>query len=174
MKIKELQKELVKKKVDFALFYNLNPDGLDVNLFYFSGYKGIGALVVGQKKAFLMVPKMEFTKAKESMVKRVYKLDKKRLFDSILEKVNKSKVKKRKIGIDMSVMTLRVKKGFKKSFKKSKLVDVYDICEGLREVKTKEEVKLIKYACKISDRILLKCFKNFRKFKYETDVVAFF
>ena len=88
MKIKELQKELVKKKVDFALFYNLNPDGLDVNLFYFSGYKGIGALVVGQKKAFLMVPKMEFTKAKESMVKRVYNIDKKRLFDSILEKVN--------------------------------------------------------------------------------------
>ena len=173
MKIKELQKELVGKKIDFALFYNLNPDGLDVNLFYFSGYKGIGALVVGQKKVFLMVPEMEFVRAKEGNVKRVYKLDKKRLFDSILERVNRGKVKKRKIGVDMSVMTLRVKKGFKKSFGKGRLVDVYDLCEKLREVKVDREVRLIRKACKISDGILTRCFKNFRKFKYETDVVAF-
>jgi Xaa-Pro aminopeptidase len=173
MKLKEFQDILKKRKIDFALFFNLNPIEADHNLFYFSGYSGIGVLVIGQKKAFLLVPKMEYEKARKSRIRKVYALDKKKLFDSVLEKIKKNKIKRKKIGIDKSVVTLTEYSAFKKSFKKCKIANVSRICYELRETKTKEEIRIIKKACQITDKILTKCFKNFRRFKYETDVVVF-
>jgi len=38
MKIKQFQDELKKKKIDFALFFNLDFSRLNPNLFYFSEY----------------------------------------------------------------------------------------------------------------------------------------
>ena len=65
MKIKNLQALLRKRNIDAALFLNLEFDALEPNILYFSDYSGIGALVVPKKsKPFLVVPQMEYTKAK--------------------------------------------------------------------------------------------------------------
>lgn len=173
MKIKEFQCILEKKKIDFALFYNLDFSRLNPNLFYFSQYADIGALVIARKKAFLIVPRMEYEKAKKSRIKKVYIWNKKRLFETILEKLKKNKIKTRNIGIDKTTTTLNEHLALKKVFRKSKVTDVNKICSELRETKTKEEIRIIRKSCKITDNILKKCLDNFKKFKKESEAAAF-
>lgn len=159
------------KKIDFCLFYNMDHDNKDTNMFYFSKYKGIGALVIGKKKKYLIVPDMEYERAKNKGIK-AYRWQKKRLFEQIykLNKINK--IKNKKIGIDKEKFTLNMHNYFKKQFK-ARTIDISNICLKIREIKTKEEIKIIKNACKITDNILKKCFKQFKKFKTEMDVVSF-
>lgn len=172
MKTKELQEYVKKRGIDFCLFYNMEPDNKDTNMFYFSGYKGIGALVIGKKRKYLIVPEMEYERAKNKGIK-VYKWKKKRLFEQMHKLNKKNRIKNRKIGIDKDKFTLKVYSYFKKHFRKSRIIDVSGICLKLREIKTKEEIKIIKKACEITDSILKKCFKQFNKFKTETDVADF-
>ncbi|MCH8329731.1 MAG: aminopeptidase P family N-terminal domain-containing protein [Nanoarchaeota archaeon] len=67
MRINEFKGILKDKKSDFALFYNLDSTKINPNMFYFSGYNGLGALVISKKASFLMVPEMELQRAKQSM-----------------------------------------------------------------------------------------------------------
>ena len=46
MKINEFKKILDEKNADFAIFYNSDSTRLNPNMFYLSGYKGLGALIV--------------------------------------------------------------------------------------------------------------------------------
>ncbi len=173
MKTGELKAILKEKKLDFALFYSLgmNPNP---NMVYLSGYYGAGALIVPKKQApFLVVPEMEYERAKSSMVKKTYKMDKKRFFESISMILKKNKIKSGNIGIDKGAFTLLAYKGFKKSFKKSKTKDLSLDCLRLREIKTKEEVKIIKIAFSQGNKIISKAIKNFKKFKTESEAAAF-
>lgn len=173
MKIKEFQDELKKKKIDFALFFSLDFSKLNSNLVYFSQYSDIGALVIARKKAFLIVPRMEYEKAKNSRIKKVYIWNKKRLFEAVLEKLRKNKIKTKNIGIDKRTITLENYSALKKVFRKSRIVNINEICSKLREVKTKEEIRIIRKCCKITDNILKKCLDNFKKFKKESEAAAF-
>ena len=79
MRIKEFSAVLGKKNADFALFYSSDSIKINPNVFYFSGYKGLGALVMPAKKIpFLVVPDMEIERAKKSMIKKVYSMEKKK------------------------------------------------------------------------------------------------
>jgi len=175
MKIKEFQAVLKKRKVSFALFYNTDFERREHNMIYFSQYSGVGVLVVPVfKKPFLIVPKMEFRKAKEGIVKRVYVLDKeKRFFENVKFFLNKNKIRSKKIAIDKNIFTLNAFKELKRNFTGKKYVDISNECCLLRQTKTKKEIVIIKKACVISDHILAKCFSNFKKFKTESDVRAF-
>ena len=173
MKTSELKVILKKKKLDFALFYSLgmNPNP---NMVYFSQYYGTGALIVPKKQApFLVVPEMEYERAKGSMVKKAYKMDKKRFFESISMILKKNKIKSGSVGIDKSAFTLLAHKGFKKYFKKSKTKDLSLDCLRLREIKTNGEVKIIKSAFGKGNKIISKAIKNFKKFKTEAEAAAF-
>jgi len=166
MKTKEFQSILKKKKIDFALFYNVDYDKADANMLYFSGYKGIGALVITRNRKFLIVPKMEIGRVKG--IKRHVWDKNYRLFEFV-----KKKVKGKVIGIDKNVFTLNHYKELKKHFKNAKTADISKICGKLRTIKANKEIKIIRNACKITDSILKKCFSNFKMFRKETDVAAF-
>ena len=72
MKIDEFRPILEKKNCDFAIFYNSDSSKYNPNMFYFSGYSGLGALALPKNKpSILIVPNMEFEKAKKSMVKKI-------------------------------------------------------------------------------------------------------
>src|SRR3989338_10303425 len=121
MKTKEFQSILKKKKIDFALFYNIDSARTEANMLYFSGYRGIGALIITKNKRFLIVPKMEIGRVKGI---KAYIWDKDhRLFEFV-----KKKVKGKVIGIDKNVFTLNAYKEFKKQFKNVKTVDISSIC----------------------------------------------
>ena len=113
MRIKELQQELRKKKIDFSLFYNSDSTKSDPNMFYFSGYNGLGSLIVPKNhRPFLIAPEMEFQRAKKSLIKRVYSMEKKKFFESISTIIKKNKIKYKKIAIDKNSFNLNSYKYF--------------------------------------------------------------
>ncbi len=173
MTIERLQKYMKEKKIDFCLFYNLDSLDKNSNIFYFTGYEGIGALIVGKKKKYLIAPDMEFERAKRCKI-RTYKWKKNReLFELIKELNKKSSIKNKKIGVDKEKITLRIYSYFRKTFKKSRIIDISDACLRLRKIKTKSEIKIIRKACRITDNILKKCLRKFKWFKTEIDVASF-
>ena len=173
MKINGLKKVLKDKKLDLALFYSLGMEP-NPNMVYFAKYYGAGALIVPKKQPpFLIVPKMEYERAKSSFIKKVYSMDKKRFFDSISIILRKKRIKAKNIGIDKSAFTLSAYNGFKKYFKSSKTKDLALDCLRLREIKTEEEIKTIKKAFGYSNKIINKAIKNFKKFKTESEAAAF-
>jgi len=174
MKIKALQESLKKDGIDAALFLNLNSLGYDPNLFYFSSYSGVGALVVPKNKPpFLLVPKMEYERAKKCSIRAVFSLDKKRLFDSVSEMLSKRKIRLKTAGIDHMSLSVGLFRAFRKSFRKKKIKDVSKICSKLRVLKTKEEIEIIKKSCFLTNRILNRCISLLKKFDTESEVAAF-
>jgi len=174
MKIKEFQDILKKKKVDFFIAANIDFERLNYDLTYFSGYNGVGALIIPKnKRPFLIVSRMEKERAKKGGIK-VYSPKKgKKLFEFIKEKVKQNNIKSKRIAINKEEFTLLLKDYLKKSFKKARLVDLRKEMYKIREQKTEKEIDIIKKGCKISDEILKKTIKEFKKFKTEAEVKAF-
>lgn len=176
MKIRRFQERLKEKKIDIALIYNIDSMGSDNDLVYFTGYKGVGALVIPKDKpAFVLVPGMEYGRIKGKGI-RVYKLrKKKRLFEEIIDRLDKNKIKNKVIGINKNTVTLNVHKAMKRYFKKSKYKDIYASCEKVREVKEDNEISDIKKACTLTDRLFSEIVKNLKnkKIKTELDIVRF-
>jgi Xaa-Pro aminopeptidase len=170
MGIKELNSILDKNSMDIALFYNTGKT--NPNMYYFSGYSGAGALIIAKKRPFLIVPKMEAERAKKSKIK-VFTMEKKRFFEEIAAIIKKSKTKAKKIAIDKSSFTLSHYRYFRKYFKKIKTKDISRDCYKLREIKSNNELKLIKKSCYYAGKILNKAINNFREFKTEAEVAAF-
>jgi len=172
MKINELKGILENNKLDFALFYNPDSTKISPNMFYFSGYNGLGALVVPKKqRPFLIAPKMELERAKQSGIK-AYSMGKKRFFESISSIIKKNKIKSKKIAIDNNNFTLSHYKYLKKEFK-TKTKDISLDCLKLRQIKTNTEIQLITKSCNYASKILQKAINNFKDFNTESEVAAF-
>ena len=173
MKIVELKRILNEKNLDIALFYSTGMEP-NPNMVYFSQYYGTGALIVPKTKdAFLIAPEMEYGRAKKSSIKSVYKMDRKKFFESISIILRKKGIKTKNIGIDKSAFTLLAYKSFKKQFKRTKTKDLALDCLRLRETKTKEERRIVRKAFSYGNKIISKAIKNFKKFKTEAEAAAF-
>lgn len=169
-----MQDILEKKNLDFAFFYNLDSVKINPNIAYFAGYSGLGALIMPKRKTpFLLAPKMEYEKAKKSMVKKVYAIDKKKVLDSVKSIVRKNKLRGRNIAIDGANFNLNFYRQFKKELKKAKAKDISLDCLKLRQIKTYKEIQIIKKAFNYGDKILKKTINNFKDFKTESNVSSF-
>jgi len=174
MKINELKSALNKKRIDFAIFYNLDSIKTNPNIFYFSGYDGLGTLVIPAKQhPFLIVPEMEFQRAKRSIVKKVYSMEKKRFFESVYNIIKKNKIRSKNIAIDKNSFSLNSYKHFRKQFKNIKVKDIALDCSKLRQIKTEKEIQYLEKSCQYADKIVQKTIKNFRDFKTESQAAAF-
>lgn len=176
-KLEEFKSILEDKKCNFALFHNSDPSISNLNMFYFSGYGGIGALIIPKNKPpFLTVPEMEFESAKKSTGNgffRIYKLEKKEFFESIYKIAKRNGLKMGNMAIDRNNFTLNSYRHFKKQFKSAKTKDVSQDCLRLREIKTEKEIKILKKSCGYTDKILQKLIRNFKSFKTESLAGAF-
>jgi len=174
MKIKEFRGMLEKKNLDAAIFYNSEFPRINPNMVYFSGYTGLGVLVVPQRKEpFLIAPEMEAQKAKKSMIKKVFSMHKKRFFESVSDIIRKNGIKTKNIAIDKNNFTLSSFKYFRKSFRKSKFKDVALDCIKLRKIKISAEIEYLKTSCNYADKIIQKTTKNFKDFRTESEAAAF-
>ncbi len=145
MKINEFKSILNKKNCNLALFYNSDSTRISPNMFYFSGYDGLGTLVIPRKQVpFLIVPEMEIERARRSMIKKVYSMDRKKFFESIYKIIRKKKSRIKNIAIDKNNFTLNSYKNFKKYFRKVKTKDISLDCAKLREIKIDKEIRLLK------------------------------
>jgi len=173
-KIKEFQKVLKKKKIDFFLAANIDFNRINYDMAYFSDYGGVGVLVIPKnKKPFLIVSRFEAKRAKRGGLRVYSPIKSKKLSEFTKEKLDQNKIKWKRVGVNKEEFTLLLKDVFKKSLKKSKFVDLMKDLYQIREQKTDKEINIIKKGCKISDDILKKCFKNFKMFKTEAEVKAF-
>lgn len=174
MKIDELRRVLRKKEAYAALFYNSDSTKMNPNMFYFSGYKGLGALIIPSKKPpFLIAPEMEFQRARKSMIKGVYSMEKKKFFESIYGVVRKKGLRIKTIAIDKNYFTLSSYKHFKKQFKKSRAVDLALDCLRLRAIKTDKEITFLRKSCSCADKIMQKAIRNFKDLNTESEASAF-
>lgn len=174
MKIKEFKKILEKRKINFALFYNPDSTRINPNILYFSGYKGLGALIIPKNKTpFFIVPEMEIERARKSMIKKTYSMEKKKFFESIYKIIKKNNMKAKNVAVDKNNFTLNSYKNFKKHFRKIKTKDIAFDCLKLRTIKTEKEISYLKKSCYYADKILQKAIKNFKNLKTEAEAAAF-
>ncbi|MBR9677664.1 aminopeptidase P family protein [Candidatus Woesearchaeota archaeon] len=168
MKIKELQKSLKKQGLNNAVFFNLKTTSIDTNFFYLTQFKGLGAIIVpSQGRPTLIVPEGESVRAKkESSIKNI-----KILKTTIAAHLKETLPKRKTIGLDYNGLS---HKGFLKLTKKTKLKtrDVSKNLEELRLTKTSKEIKLIRKACQITDKILADAFSKIKQFKTEKELAS--
>ena len=173
MKEKELRGILESKGLDLAIFYSLGMEP-NPNVVYLSQYYGSGMVILPRKgNPLLIVPKMEYERAKTSNIKSVYAMDRKRFFESAREITRKRGIRGRKIGIDGSAFTINAYKSFRKSFRGAKPKDISLDLLKLRETKTQKEIAILKKSCNYASKILEKTIKNFRDFRTESEAAAF-
>lgn len=173
MKIKELKAVLDKKNLDFAFFYSLDSSRINPNMAYFSGYDGLGALIIPKnKEAFLIAPKMELERAKKSYIKNVHPMDKKKFFESVRSILAKKRIKAKKAAIDGQNFSFSFYKHFRRDLK-FKAKDISLELLKLRAVKTEKEIKIIKRGFSYADKILEKAIRNLKSLKTEANAAAF-
>lgn len=158
MKIKELQKTLLKKKVDaLVLFYE------DSNFFYFVQENVSDSLLLIPAKGSptLLISPLEKSKTK------IKTMTYKNPFEELKKIFSEKKIKT--IAINESTVSVRQKKQLSKI---AKLKDLEEELLNLRLTKTKEEVKKLQKACLLTEKILQKIVSNFN-FKTESEVKQF-
>ena len=164
MKIKEFQKKMRDGKVDVAIFYNMETNRENVSMKYLANYSGYGFLIVPKnKRPRLFVPLLDAEKAWKSGTR--FTIIRKDFF----EKIRKFSGKPKTIGIEERKFSIFAHKKFRKIFKDAKFSDISPLIYGLRKIKTRDEIKIIKQASGITNQIMNLCIKNLKKFKTEKE-----
>lgn len=172
MRLKNLQEIMIKKNIDLVLLFSLNEE-FNKNIFYFTNYKGIAVFCVLKNNAFLVVPEMEYEKARKYF--KAYKTEKKKkLLETLMNLLEGKDIKK--IGLDMFntniVLYKKLRSYFKKISKNVSFIDVEKILYEIRTIKDEKEIYYIKKACQITDDIFKKICNNFN-FKTEKELKRF-
>ncbi len=167
MKLREFQNVLAGKKIDVALLYNFNFQEKSSSMIYFTGYSGVGFLVIPKsKKPFLAVPEMEYIRAKRQSKFRVVR------FEKNLAELIESIGNVNRVGIEENKMSLAFYKRLKKELKAG-YVDISGDIALLRMIKKKQEIHYLEKACSITDDIFQKMMGNFKNFRTEKEACAF-
>lgn len=168
MRIKKLQQRLREKNIGLALIFSL--DAPNTNMIYFANYSGIGLLVVHKNKnPFLIVPEMEYEKALKTKLK-VFKIDKKkRILETLTYLMRRYKLKR--IGIEETKVSIYLFKKLRKAIK-ARYVDISDLCARIRMIKENTELRKIKKACNVADKVFNKIVNSFH-FKTEQELKEF-
>ncbi len=166
MRLAEFQKSLKESGIDICLLLNN-----DQSVFYFSGIeleKCVLAIPSGGNPYFIV------SDLEAERVKKVSRVGKVQAFGSsaqrnslLLSAIGKGAV----IGINKGFISVTDFE-FLQGIGKSAFVDVSEAISELRQVKTGEEITIIREACKITDSVLGKCIGNF-KFRTELEVKNF-
>jgi len=156
------------KKIDCIIFTTNTIQGQNPNILYLTGFKGTGTLII-KKEPMLLVSSIEFEKAKKTGFKTIL-LTKERRKEILYKILSNSK----KIGIDKNSTSLLQFEELKNLTKKNKtkFVDIGKDILKIRSVKTIDEIKNIKAACDVCDKIFSSIIKNF-KFKTEEELATF-
>jgi Xaa-Pro aminopeptidase len=157
MRLREFKQILKKKEIDMAIL--LHPD---VNITYFTQVVPSYAIfLVSQRSAEIYMTSLDD------------KPELKGIAVKTLKKGWENKIKSkeyRKIGLNYSTITMSAFKKLKKLFPKAKFVDIAEDLTKLRSVKTEEELKLIKKACKITDNAFETVIDKLGRGKFRTEL----
>ncbi|WP_371807518.1 Xaa-Pro dipeptidase PepQ [Thermococcus sp. CX2] len=162
MRIERLQKYISEKGLDAALIKRRE------NLFYFTGSSPVlgGYLVVTPDESVFLVPELEYEEANETSKVPVEK------FKTSMELFDKLKsFKIENLGIEESasfgfVNSLREKVGV------NNFESIDELIREMRIIKTREEIDVIKAACKIADMAMMVAVEEISEGKREREIAA--
>ena len=152
--MKEKIKELMKNgKVSSVLLVNFH--GIEENFYYytetpFGAFEGNALILGGKGKPLLLTTKLDYGQIKGNSKLRVKLIESKKQYLELLAKNLKGK----KIGCNFELMPVNFRKRLVNKLKGKKLIDVSKVLREVRAEKTKEETKMIKKACVITQKIL--------------------
>lgn len=174
MRIKEFRSWLKEEDIDFALLLNSSFNKLDPNLFYLTQLELESACLAipRSKPPFLIVSSFENERVKKySRIKKVINRKKGKLFEQLKSSIKAKKI--RKIGINKGILAVSEYASLKKYFKRCRFIDVSKKMVELRQIKTDEEIKLMKRSASIASRIVEKGIKLIKRLKTEMAVKTF-
>lgn len=179
MKLKEFKQAMKNKKIDLCIIVNLKTK--DPNFIYFTGIDVDYCFLLiyqGRKPEIISSPLEHERTKKASRIKNIKKYIN-NPFEEIAEVIKRYKIKK--LGLNYSVFTLRSLSALKKELRKARIKNVrmFDTCDTLkrlRAIKTEKELRLLKKACLITDRVFALVINNLKKtnkIKTELDLKRF-
>ena len=132
------------------------------NVFYFSGFKGTGILIIPKKgRAAVFASNLDFGNIKNKGITR-------KVFDKNIKNELRRIIKKGSVvGFDFSTLSINSFKYLKKIARPRKAIDVSKSLIQQRAIKDNYEIKQIRKACLESCEILNKCLKHIHHFRYE-------
>ncbi|MFH0711366.1 MAG: Xaa-Pro peptidase family protein [Candidatus Aenigmatarchaeota archaeon] len=142
----KLRREMEEKNVQASLFVNFGPV-VDPNIRYFSGFVdeqgGTEALLITGKSKIFFTSSLDLERAKEQAdVNEVVDVSKDGFSKTLLKYISKSK----KIGINKSSFPLVFYERLKLKF-----IDIEDVTDEIRSVKTNDEISLLETSARISN-----------------------
>ncbi|MBD3313436.1 M24 family metallopeptidase [Candidatus Woesearchaeota archaeon] len=166
-KRRHLRHHVSKRKLHCMMLFNLGMYP-DPNFYYLTKYDGYGCLILLKDREILLVPPMEYQRARKTVKGTSVKMYKKDFWD-VLRKHARGK----NIGLDYNSITLSFMKVIRKEMRKKSFVDISPVLREQRAVKTQDEIKTLKKACSISDKILKRFFSSFSRFRTEKQAAQF-
>ncbi|MGM5484623.1 MAG: M24 family metallopeptidase [Nanobdellota archaeon] len=155
-------KSLVRKKgLDSLVLIGEN----DNDIYYHTGYRGFAILIVKKTSSLMLVPELEYEKAKKTG------LNVKPIGRGMKEKLLKKHLKSKKTGIDKKSMSVLEYERLKRLIG-GRYYDISEELLSLRSVKTEREVKKIKEACRLGDKVFSKIINDF-SFRTEKELADF-
>lgn len=161
--MKEKIKELFSKtKADSVLIRNFS-NYFDPAFYYFTGlyrekYENNFLVLQKNKKPLIISSSLEgagIPKSKNYLVKTAKS-------GKELIKILKKELKGKNIGLNFNLYPVNSLNALKKEFKNKKFIDSSKELNSIRSVKTKQEIKKIKQACKITEKTFSEMKKLFR------------
>ncbi|HME87068.1 MAG TPA: Xaa-Pro peptidase family protein, partial [Candidatus Nanoarchaeia archaeon] len=138
------------------------------NVYYFTGFKGIGFLLIFKnKKPVFLTTALDVSRIHNKAIDVI--VLKKSLKDYFTELISTNK----RIGIDILNLSASYYLSIKKALKPKKLIDISHELVDQRAFKDEYEVKQLQKACTETCDILALCFKNMKKFTTEGDIKNF-
>ncbi|HIJ11793.1 TPA: aminopeptidase P family protein [Candidatus Woesearchaeota archaeon] len=161
MSLPLLQKTIIQKKIDLAIFLDE-----DLSIPYLTGFTPSHAVFIVGTKSVMYLTKLDSPPKMRGVVTKILPKEwTKKLVD---ERV-------RKVGINKKSMTVSQLESVKKVFPKAKVVDVSKELDDIRSRKTQDEVLRIQKACVITSAAFAALVKELplKKLKTEMDVAFF-
>ena len=158
--------DLKKYKLDAILLVTPLFNEYNSDIYHITKYIGIGYLIIKKNKTILIVPEMEYSKAKKNFKNTIF-FNKGKRNELLKENLKKCK----NIGIQYSNISYSQIRDLKK-LGKFKFKDIGKELLNIRSVKKEYEIKNIKNACKLCDEIFSKIINNFN-FKTEKELSYF-
>lgn len=122
------------------------------NVFYLSGFPGSGYLVLKNKKGWLFTDGRYKITAEKTLPQNFEIIDTTNGFNKVW-RVFLKKMRIKSIGIEGNFVTLRFFKKIKKLSGKTKLIDIKDELDKKRMIKRSDELKNIKQAQRITEKV---------------------
>lgn len=131
------------------------------NILYLSGFSGSGYLVIREEKGFLFTDSRYKILAEKVIPERFKIIDTTDGFENAWKDFLK-KYRIKRLGIEGNFVTLRFFKQLKKLSGKTKLIDIKDELDKKRMIKRPDELKNIKQAQKITEKVFEKIKKSLK------------